>query len=42
MLIIKWSQVVVRMNPIEAPKKGNLGCVIGIYLLSYFYDHPVE
>ena len=27
-------------KPHRSPKKVNFSCVIGIYLMSFFYDHP--
>ena len=32
---------VVRMNPIETPKKAYLSGSIGVYIMSFFYEHPV-
>ena len=29
-------------EPQRSPKEAYLNCVIGIYFLSFFYDHPVE
>ena len=28
-------------EPHRSPKKVYFSCVIGIYLMSFFYDHPV-
>ena len=28
-------------EPFRSPKKVYFSCVIGIYLMSFFYDHPV-
>ena len=28
-------------EPHRSPKKAYFSCVIGIYLMSFFYDHPV-
>ena len=28
-------------EPNKSPKKVNFSCVIGVYLMSFFYDHPV-
>ena len=29
-------------EPHRSPKKAYFSCVIGIYFLSFFYDHPVD
>ena len=29
-------------KPHRNPKKVNFSCIIGIYLMSFFYDHPVD
>ena len=29
-------------EPHRSPKKSVFSCVIGIYLMSFFFDHPVD
>ena len=37
-MVIIFGQV----EPHRSPKKSVFSCVIGIYLMSFFYEHPVD